>query len=165
MSNTNTQKARKKLKGITKKLGLKQLCPKGQILRAPYKREFKNNVKESGFNVHRGSKTVRVYPKASSAIVKASCVKNRAYTPGKTSKAIIGPLKKGELTKYGYNAHLNREQRHAALKKAIAAYGALSVYHKLDAVTKLTLHTAPDAHKVFEADRKWVQTNYTLKKA
>jgi hypothetical protein len=163
MANTNTLKARKKLKGITKKLGLKQTCPKGQILRAPYKREFKNNVKESGFNVHRGSKTVRVYPKASSAIVKASCVKNRAL-PGKTQK-LIGPLKKGELTKYGYNAHLNREKRHAALKKAIAAYGALDVYHKLDAITKLTLHTAPDAHKVFETDRKWVQTNYTLKKA
>lgn len=163
MVNTNTLKARKKLKGITKKLGLKQTCPKGQILRAPYKRQFTNNVKQSGFNVHRGNKTVRVYPKASSAIVKASCVKNRGL-PGKGPN-LIGPLKKGELTRYGYNAHLNRDQRHAALKKAIAAYGALSVYHKLDAVTKLTLHTAPDAHKVFEADRKWVQANYTLKKA
>jgi hypothetical protein len=160
----NTLKARKKLKGITKKLGLNQTCPKGQILRAPYGRQFTNNVKQSGFNVHRGNKTVRVYPKASSAIVKASCVKNRSYTPGKNDKAIIGPLKKGELTKYGYNAHLNRDKRHIALKKAIAAYGALDVYRKLDAITKLTLRTAPDAHKVFETDRKWVQSNYTLKK-
>ena len=162
-TNTNTLKARKKLKGITKKLGLNQKCPKGQVLRAPYKRQFTNNVKQSGFNVHRGNKTVRVYPKASSAIVKASCVKNIGL-PGKGPN-LIGPLKKGELTKYGYNAHLNRDKRHAALKKAIAAYGALDVYHKLDAITKLTLRTAPDAHKVFETDRKWVQANYTLKKA
>jgi hypothetical protein len=28
----------------------------------------------------------------------------------------------------------------------------------------LTLRTAPEAHAVFDADRKWVQKNYTLKK-
>jgi hypothetical protein len=46
--------------------------------------------------------------------------------------------------------------RHKALEKAIAAYGLTSVYHKLDAVAKLSVHTAPDASAVFAKDREWV---------
>jgi hypothetical protein len=157
-----TLKARGKLHGITKKLGLNIKCPPGEVLRAPYKRKYTNTIKKSGFNVHRGNKTVRVYPVANSILVKAACIKNRG-SPGKGAK-LIGPLKKGDLTKYGYNAHIDREKRHVALKKAIAIYGALSVYHKLDAITKLTVRTAPDAHKVFKTDLQWVKNNFTLKK-
>lgn len=160
MANT-TAIARRKLKGITKKLGLKS-CPPGQILRAPYKRKYTSTVKRSGFNVHRGSKTVRVYPTGTSVLIKASCIEDRGL-PGKGNNS-IGPLKKGDLTKYGYNAHKEREERHKALKKAILAYGPLTVYHKLDAVSKLTIRTAPDAHKVFKADIEWLRKNYTLKK-
>jgi hypothetical protein len=157
----NTLIARRKLKNITKKLGLKS-CPPGQILRAPYKRKYTSTVKKSGFNVHRGAKTVRVYPKGTSVLVKASCIDDKGL-PGK-GPDLIGSLKKGELTKYGYNAHKNREERHKALKKAILAYGVITVYHKLDAVSKLTKRTAPDAHKIFESDMKWLRKTFTLKK-
>lgn len=153
-----TVKARERLHGVGKKLGLNKKCPPGQILRAPYTRKYTSQVKRSGFNVKRGNKTVRVYPKGKSVIVPATCIDDK-LPPTK-----IGPLQKGDLTKYGYSARISNEERHKALKKAIIVYGALSVYHKLDAVIKLTVRTAPDAHKVFKADLEWLRKNYTLKK-
>jgi hypothetical protein len=43
------------------------------------------------------------------------------------------------------------------VQKAEKAYGALSLYHKLDAVAKLsTKHS--DIQQVFQADRDWVRT-------
>ena len=159
---SQTLKYRGKLKGITKKLGLNKYCPPGQILRAPYKRKYSNTVKKSGFNVRRGNKTFRVYPRASSVLIKASCIEDKGL-PGK-GPDLFGQVKKGELTRYGYNAHINSEERHKALQKAIAVYGSLSVYHKLDAITKLTKRTAPDAHKIFKIDLQWVKKHYTLKK-
>jgi hypothetical protein len=74
-------------------------------------------------------------------------------------------MKKGELSRYGYNAHKGEEDRHAALRKAIKVYGPLSVYHKLDAVAKLTKRTAPEAHRVFSTDRAWVQRHFEMKKS
>jgi hypothetical protein len=105
-----------------------------------------------------------VYPKAASTLVKAACVKNRGL-PGKgpASGKGIGPLKEGELSRYGYKVRLPEEQRHKALRKAVEVYGALGVFRKLDAVAKLTLRTAPEAHRIFIADRKWIQNNFVLK--
>ena len=160
MSNNTTLKARGKLHGIGQKLGLKKKCPPGQVLRAPFTRKYTNSVRKAGFNVKRGNKTVRVYPTSKTVLVEATCIYSKD-TPG---KAVIGPLKKGELTKYGYSAHIPREKRHVALKKAVLIYGALSVFHKLDAITKLTIRTAPEAHKIFKADIEWLRKNYTLRK-
>jgi len=161
----STTRKSPKLKGLRSKLGLDQKCPPGQILRAPYTRKFKSAVKKEGFLVKHGNKTVRVYPKSGTVLVKATCVVDTGL-PGKGPKngKGIGPLKQGELTKYGYNAHKSTADRYVALRKAIAAYGALRVFRKLNAVANLTLRTAPEAHAVFDADRKWVQKNYTLKK-
>lgn len=156
-----TARARRRLKGVKGKLGLTQKCPKGQILRAPYVRRYSTTVRKEGFNVRRGNKTFRVYPEAKSVLVKAKCVEDKGL-PGKGDT--IGPLRKGELAKYGYKAQLGREARHAALKKAIDVYGPLGVFHKLDAITKLTQRTAPDAHKVFKTDREWVTINYSFQK-
>jgi hypothetical protein len=156
---------RNRLEGTRNKLGLTRRCPPGQILRAPYKREFKNTVKNHGYVAHRGTKVVRIYPKSKSSLVKASCIKNRGL-PGKgpTSGKGIGPLHEGDLSKYGYNAHKSIDERHAALKKAISVYGTLSVFHKLTAIANLTIRTSPEAHRIFDMDRKWIQKNYTLKK-
>ena len=76
----------------------------------------------------------------------------------------IGKLRKGDLIKYGYQYRLSDRIRHTALKKAINSYGALSVYHKLDAVAKLSVTVAPDAHIIFVKDREWVRTNFRLSK-
>jgi len=147
-----------------RRLGLNRSCPAGYILRAPYTRKFSSTVKKSGFNVQKRGKTVRVYPVAGSTVVKASCIKNRGLAgKGPRSGKGIGPLKEGELSRYGYKARSSVEERHKALKKAIEVYGALGVFRKLDAVAKLTLRTAPEAHRVFVADRSWVQNHYVLK--
>ncbi len=147
-----------------KRLGLNKTCPPGQVLRAPYVRKFTSAVKKSGYNVTKRGHTTRVYPTASSTLVKAACIKNRGL-PGKGPRSGKGfaPLKEGELSRYGYKARLPEAERHASLKKAIDVYGALSVFRKLDAIAKLTLRTAPEAHKVFVADRKWIQNNFVLK--
>ena len=155
MSNNTTLKARGKLHGVGEKLGLKKKCPPGKVLRAPFTRKYTNRVRKAGFNVKRGNKTVRVYPTSKTVLVEATCI---------DGKAVIGPLKEGELTKYGYSARVSREKRHLALKKAVIVYGALNVFHKLDAITKLTIRTAPDAHKIFKADIDWLRKNYTLRK-
>jgi len=157
-----TVKARERLRGVGKRLGLKKQCPPGQVLRAPYTRKYTSEVKRTGFNVRRGNKTVRVYPKGKSVIVPATCIDDKLL-PTKGAIA-IDPGHKGDLTKYGYSARIGREGRHIALKKAIIVYGAISVYHKLDAVMKLTRTTAPDAHKIFKSDIEWLRKNYTLKK-
>ena len=73
------------------------------------------------------------------------------------SRTVFGKLRRGDLIKYGYEYRLADRLRHGALEKAIKHYGALSVYHKLDAVAKLTKHTAPDASAIFSKDREWVR--------
>ena len=162
---SETAKARRKLKGVTTRLGLTKKCQPGYILRAPYKRKYSSTIKKEGYNAKRGNKTVRVFPSATSVLVKAACIKNRGLSgkgPRSGTKG-IGSLRKGELAKYGYRAKESREKRHAALKNAIEVYGALGVFRKLDAVAKYTIRTAPEAHTVFKADRDWVRSHYSLK--
>lgn len=140
-------------------------CPKGTILRKGYTRKFSSNVKNVGYTVRRKGKSFIVHPKANTTYVKPACIKNRGL-PGKGPREGegFGKLRKGELIKYGYQYRLSDSLRHAALKKAIERYGSLSVYHKLDAVAKLSIRTAPDASHIFVKDREWVKTHYDLKK-
>jgi len=134
-------------------------CPKGYTLRRGYTRKFRASVKATGFTVRRRGKLITVHPTANVVRVNAQCVKH------KTSKNLkqIGKLRKGELIKYGYQYRLSDKLREKALNKAIAKYGALSVYHKLDAVAKLSVRTAPDASTIFSKDRDWVKETYLHK--
>jgi hypothetical protein len=75
----------------------------------------------------------------------------------------IGTLKKGLLSKYGYKSQNNVADRHASLKKAVAAYGALSVLRKLNAVAVYTRRTAPAVSAIFKADMKWVRASFEFK--
>lgn len=140
-------------------------CPKGMILRKGYTRKYSANTKALGYTVRRKGKLFTVRPKANSIHVPAACIKNRGL-PGKgpTEGEGFGKLRKGELIKYGYQYRLSDALRHAALKRAIDRYGALSVYRKLDAVAKLSVRTAPDASNIFAKDRNWVRGHYELKK-
>jgi hypothetical protein len=143
-----------------KTLGLTKKCPSGMILRAPYRRRFRNTVRREGYLKRVSGKTVRVYPKKNSTLVEASCIKNR----GTSGKQIIGigPLRKGELIQFGYSFRLSKEARHNALKKAVRKYGPIGVYKKLDAVSKLSKRTVPDASEVFANDRDWIRKEYIL---
>ena len=54
----------------------------------------------------------------------------------------------------------SEEKRHAALREAIDEYGALGVFRKLDAIAKLTVRTIPEASKIYEKDRDWVEKRF-----
>jgi len=77
----------------------------------------------------------------------------------------IGPLRKGELAKYGYSgvANLTLNDRHLALKKAVSDYGSLGVWRKLNAVSVYTRRTSPKTSKIFKNDMDWVRSTYGIK--
>ena len=85
-------------------------------------------------------------------------------TPGKPKNPGpgIGPLRKGELAVFGYVnvAALSEAKRHLALGRAVRAYGALSVFRKLNAVYVYTRYTAPVSSAIFKVDRDWVKEYY-----
>jgi hypothetical protein len=155
------RKMKNRLTGFTHKtLGLTKKCPPGMILRAPYKRRFRNTVRRNGYLKRVSGRTVRVHPKKNSTLVEATCIKDRGL-PGKQVIG-IGPLRKGELIQFGYSFRLPKETRRNALKKAIKKFGPVGVYRKLDAVAKLSKRTVPDASNVFTDDRDWVRKEYIL---
>ena len=92
--------------------------------------------------------------------------KSRSYKKRYTRRTdTIGPLRKGELTKYGY-AHvtkLSSAERHIALRKAINEYGSLTTWRKLNAVAVYTRYTAPQSSAVFKQDMDWIRKTYGLK--
>jgi hypothetical protein len=156
------RKMQSRLHGLSRKsLGLTKKCPKGYILRAPYKRRFRNTVRREGYLRRVSGKTVRVRPQKESTIVEATCVKDRGL-PGKQVIG-MGPLRKGELIQFGYSFRLPAEARRKALQKAVKKFGPLGVFRKLDAVAKLSTRTVPQASRVFSEDRDWVRSTYILK--
>lgn len=147
----------------------RKLCSIGEIRRSAYVREYGTAVKQEGYLARRAGKIIRVYPKTKRIHVKSKCIKNRGakgkgVKPG--SRSIVkNPLRKGELTKFGYHSSYPKEARHDALRKAASHYGPLSLYHKLDAVAKLSIRQAPRASTVFTQDRDWVKHTYPLLKS
>lgn len=142
-------------------------CPKGYIARAPYARRYKTSIREKGYTVRKASGTTyKVYPKNETLYVPASCVKDL----GKPGKGVpegqgIGPMRQGEMTRFGYSAKKSTEERHKALRLAVMKLGALSTYRKLDAVAKLSLRIAPDASRIFAEDRDWIVKTFGPLKA
>lgn len=155
----NRQKAR-----LAAVLGTRKVCPPGKIARAAYVRRVSRNISRKGYSkTTKSGKTIRVYPKSKSIFVPAACVKDTGK-PGKLAPGApaIGPLRPGELKKYGYSYKLSVTDRRAALQKAVKAYGALGTYRKLNAVSKLTSRTSPEASARFTEDRNWIRTTYSL---
>lgn len=153
-----TMKSARRLKshGMTSTtMNARKACPPGKILRKAYVRRFRTNIRQRGYTVKRGSQLYRAYPKSTSTVVQAACVKDRGL-PGKGPQAIT-PLRKGELKKYGYSFRKSDLIRHEALRKAVKEFGVLGVYRKLDAVTKLSVRAAPKASAIFKKDRDWVR--------
>jgi len=111
----------------------KTACRNGEIPRIAHTRKYK----EGGV-----TKTARI---------PASCVRRQD---------LIRPLHKGDLKKYGYSYKKVGEERRNALQKAIKAYGPLTTYHKLNAVTKLSENKYPAISKIFAEDRNWVHMTY-----
>jgi hypothetical protein len=141
MVNTNNSKRRKRA------------CPDGYKLRSSYTRKISNSVLKQGYRVRRGSNQYYIAkPEQQEVHVPAKCMKNT-----KRISQGVGKYRKGDLIKYGYSYRGSDTSRHEALKRAEKAYGSLSLYHKLDAIAKLsTKHS--DIQQVFQADRDWVRT-------
>jgi len=136
----------------------RKACPPGMIERKEYARKYSTAILEKGIFTKKG---IRKVHKRSLSYVGPKCVKDTGL-PGKGEQS-IGPLRKGELNKYGYSMSFPENKRHAALKKAIEEYGALGVYRKLDAVSKLTERTIPEASKIYTADKDWIKRKFSLK--
>ncbi len=156
----NTRKTmRRRLQNF---LGTRKKCPPGQIPRAAYVRRFSTTIAKKGYTKRsKLGKLVKVFPSLKSTFVKAACVEDK----GKAGKGteIFGPLRKGELSKYGYSYKLPEAERRAALQQAIGEFGALSTYRKLNTVSKLMTTTNPKASTAFASDRNWIRQTYSDK--
>lgn len=127
-------------------------CPKGTTFRKSYVRTFHNTTVKQGYTVRRKGKLFIVHPSTKPVSVPSHCVKSR-----KALSTRIGSLRKGDLIRFGYQYRLSDAKRRKALQRAIEHYGATSVFHKLDAVAKLSVTSAPDASIIFSKDRNWVR--------
>jgi len=133
-------------------------CPPGTVLRSSYTRHVKN---QSYTRKTKNGRSIQVHPRSHTSKIGPSCVKLSSKTGRPPSSAVrIGPLKKGELKKFGYSYKLPVEKRREALQEAINKLGPLNVYYKLHAVSELTKSKAPRASAVFMEDKKWIQTVY-----
>lgn len=133
-------------------------CPEGKVLRASYTRSISSRVIKEGYTRKTKTGTVRVFPKKRSTYVKATCIDKGA--PANANAARIGPLKEGELKRFGYLYKAPEAERHHALERAIRDKDPLTIYHRLNAVAKLSKTSAPQASAVFAADRNWVHRKY-----
>jgi hypothetical protein len=79
-----------------------------------------------------------------------------------TRKVRFGNLKKNDLGKFGYRhvKSMSVKDRHSALTKAVGAYGALSVFRKLNVVYILTRKKTVSASKIFLQDRDWIKATF-----
>lgn len=107
------------------------------------------------------------YTRKNGTQVSGACVRD-VGRPGKGFRGPgkgIGTLKKGELAQFGYSqiAKLSVSERHAALRKAVEAYGSLSVWRKLNAVSVYTRRTASGTSRLFKADRDWIRATFGVK--
>ena len=69
-------------------------------------------------------------------------------------------LREGRLTKYGYVTSAPSLTRHAALNKAVRAYGPLTVFKMLNALYVLNTRTSPTTSRIAKSDRNWVKAGY-----
>ena len=77
------------------------------------------------------------------------------------STKVIGPLKGGMLTKYGYHPVEATSNRHKALTKGISkGEKPLSVMRRLVAIGTLTKSRLPRASRIYRQDAKWIRRKY-----
>jgi hypothetical protein len=133
-----------RLRGLSKKYrGNTKKCPKGEILRKSFVRYSKS-----------GKRT----------LIKGECITKQGKPMRITGKA-IGPLRKGELSQYGYVEinSLSKKERQTALAKAVKKFGSLSVWKKVNALYVLNKNTNPLLSEKYNIDRNWIRTTYGLK--
>jgi len=73
---------------------------------------------------------------------------------------LIGPLKSGDLTKFGYSSKSSKTKRHSALGRALQDYSPLTLFRKLQAVATLNKRRSKGRSRTFRADRNWVRKTF-----
>ncbi len=120
-------------------------CPAGMILRAPY---------------------VRYTQRGTHVQVPSACISD-VGSPGKGFRGGpgIGPLKQGNLTRFGYKkiSGMSQEARRTALQQAVDAYGSLTVWRKLNALSIYTRRTSPATSRAAKADMDWIRATWGIK--
>jgi len=145
MARSRSPRRRSRRRSPRKASRSRRRCPSGQILRKGYYR--KAYTRADGIRI----KATRV---------KADCIEGRGAHPSRKGPKLIPKLRKGLLEKYGYHASDPVSKRHASLGKAVEAYGATSVFRKLNAVMVFNKNTSPSVSAKFRADRNWVRATY-----
>ena len=118
----------------------------------------------AGRKITRKAYTRHAFTRKSGVHVRGSRVKSHRIhdvgAPGKWASIHgpgIGPLKEGKLVRVGYSAEKGKTARHKALRKAVRAYGPLSTFRKLQAVSTYTKRTSKGKSKTYKTDRNWVR--------
>ena len=132
------------------------------------------HIIRSGYTMHRTPKkiTVRAIPgrKSYTYMRKAGFTRVKpmpTYDVGAIGKGpkLIGRLKKGMLTSYGYHPVEAMTNRHKSLSKAISRgkEAPLAVFRRLQAIGTLTKRTLPRASRIYKADAMWIRSKYASK--
>ena len=112
----------------------------------------KGTSKRPGYSYVRKAKTVRVRG-------------TPAYDVGTIGrpKSVIGPLKHGMLTKFGYHPVEAKTTRHKALVRAVVKgkEDPHAVVRRLVAISTLTKRMAPRASRIYKADSRWIHAKYS----
>lgn len=129
------------------------------------------HIIRAGYTVHRKQK--RIFVKGTTKRRPYSYVRKAGTTrvrpvPTKDVGAIgkgpklIGKLKKGMLTSYGYHPVEAMTNRHKALSKAVSKghEDPHAVLKRLVAISTLTRRTLPRASRIYKADARWVKSKY-----
>jgi hypothetical protein len=106
------------------------------------------------------------YTKKGHVRVPASCIPDvGAKGKGLRGRPGIGTLKKGNLIRFGYQqiAKMDTAARQQALRKAVAAYGALTVWRKLNALSIYTRRSSPATSRAAKTDMDWIRATWGLK--
>lgn len=84
---------------------------------------------------------------------------------GARSRKLIGPLKEGRLSKFGYVGvgELTEAQRHTAIKKAVHKFGALSVWKMINVLYVYNKSNPKNRH-LFKMDRDWIKSTFGIEK-
>lgn len=128
------------------------------------------SILRSGFTMHRKRKTITVHRKDGKVFTyvrKAGTTRVRPVpipdvgAAGKGPK-LIGPLKHGMLTKFGYHPVEAPTNRHKSLVKAVVKgrEDPHAVVRRLVAISTLTKRTAPRASRIYKQDATWVHKRF-----
>ena len=127
------------------------------------------SIMRSGYTQRRTRKVIRVTRRDGtkySYVRKAGISRVRAApipdvgAAGKGPK-LIGTLKGGMLTKYGYHPVEAMTNRHKALSMGIRkGEKPISMMRRLVAISTLTKRTLPRASRIYKSDAMWIRSKY-----